>query len=149
MKSFHNSEIKNQNNLTKLESNITEINNSPEKIFNFLCNLNNFEKLMPEQIINWKSTEDSCSFTIKGMTNLSLCISEKIPFSKIIIIPGNNAPFSFNLICQLEETKTNYTAAQIIFNAELNMMMEMLAKRPLQNFINMLASKLKELGDKL
>ena len=27
---------------------------------------------MPEQVIDWKSTEDSCSFTIKGMTDLTM-----------------------------------------------------------------------------
>jgi hypothetical protein len=135
--------------LTKLESNIAEINNSSEKIFHFLSDLNNFEKLMPEQVINWKSDKDSCSFTIKGMTDLSLRISDKTPNSKIIIIPGEKAPFDFSLICQLNEPKANLTIAQIIFNAELSTMMEMLAKNPLQNFVNMLASKLKELGDKL
>jgi carbon monoxide dehydrogenase subunit G len=135
--------------LTKLESNIAEINNSTEKVFNFLSNLNNFEKLMPEQVINWKSTEDSCSFTIKGMTDLSLRISEKFPFTKIIIIPGDNPPFGFSLVCQLEEKKPGQTFAQIVFNAELSMMLEMIAKSPLQNFINMLVAKLKELGDKL
>ncbi|MFA4852181.1 MAG: hypothetical protein WC599_06650 [Bacteroidales bacterium] len=135
--------------MTLIESNIAEIKNSQEKVFNFLSNLNNFKKLMPEQVINWKSTEDSCSFTIKGMTGLSMKISEKVPYSKINIIQGEKTQFNFNLIFQLQEPKTNQTFAQIIFNAELNAMMEMLAGKPLQNFVNMLASKLKELGDKL
>ncbi len=100
-------------------------------------------------MINWKSTEDSCSFTIKGMTDLSMKISEKVLYSKINIIPGEKTLFNFNLICQLQETKTNLTFAQIIFSAELNAMMEMLTGKPLQNFVNMLASKLKELCDKL
>ena len=111
---------------------------------------------MPEQVINWKSTEDSCSFTIKGMTDLSMRIYEKTPNSKIVIIPGEKAPFNFSLICQLNivpayrmEAIVTHTNAQIIFNAELNTVMEMLAKNPFQNFVNMLVAKLKELGDKL
>jgi hypothetical protein len=135
--------------LTKIESNIAEINNAREKVFLFLSNLNNFEKLMPEQVINWKSDEDNCSFTIKGMTDLSLRISKRNPDSEIIIIPGDKAPFNFSLICRLDEPAAGRTVAQIIFNAELSTMMEMLAKNPLQNFVNMLASKLKELGDTL
>ncbi len=135
--------------MTHIESDIAEIKNSPEKVYNFLSNLNNFKMLMPEQVINWKSTEDSCSFTIKGMTGLSMKISEKVPYSKINIIQGEKTQFNFNLIFQLQEPETNLTFAQIIFNAELNAMMEMLAGKPLQNFVNMLASKLKELGDKL
>jgi len=135
--------------MTLIKSDIAEIKNSQEKVYSFLSNLNNFEKLMPEQVINWKSTEDSCSFTIKGMTNLSMKISEKVPYSKINIIPGEKAPFHFSLECRLLKHSDSMTNAQIIFNAELNAMMEMLAGKPLQNFVNMLALKLKELGDEL
>jgi len=133
--------------MSRIESNIVEIKNSPERIYSFLSNLNNFEKLMPEQVINWKSTEDSCSYTIKGMADISMQIAEKEPFSKIIIISGEKAPFGFSLECCMQDTRDTMTSAQIIFNAELSAMMEMLARKPLQNFVNMLASKLKELGD--
>ena len=35
--------------------------NSPEQIFAFLNDMNNFEKLMPEgKIEKWESTEDQC-----------------------------------------------------------------------------------------
>lgn len=135
--------------MVKFESHIVEVKNANQKVFTFLSNMNNFEQLMPEQVINWKSTETTCSFTIKGMTDLSLSISEKIPYSKIVIIPGENAPFMFNLICQINENNTNNSTVQIVFQAELSTMMEMLAKNPLQNFVNVLASKLKEIGDRL
>lgn len=135
--------------MVKLESHIVEVKNSNQKVFTFLSNMNNFEKLMPEQVINWNSTETSCSFTIKGMTDLSLSISEKIPYSKIVIIPGDKAPFMFNLICLINENSTNNSTVQIVFQAELSTMMEMLAKNPLQNFVNALASKLKEIGEQL
>ena len=135
--------------MTKLESDIVEIKNSLEEVYSFLSNLNNFEKLMPEQVVNWKSTEDSCSFTIKGMADLNMSISEKIPYSKVVLISGDKAPFNFTLTCQLHEQKENQLTAHIIFNAELSTILELLAKNPLRNFINMLKSKLKELGDKL
>lgn len=135
--------------MVKLESHIVEVKNSNQKVFTFLSNMNNFEKLMPEQVINWNSTEINCSFTIKGMTDLSLSISEKIPYSKIVIIPGDKAPFMFNLICLINENSTNNSTVQIVFQAELSTMMEMLAKNPLQNFVNALASKLKEIGEQL
>ena len=135
--------------MTSIESNIVEINNSSEKIFNFLSNLNNFEKLMPEQVINWLSTEDTCSFTIKGMTDLAMSVKEKTPHTKIVIISGEKTPFNFSLICQLKKINENITSTQILFNAELNTMLEMLAKKPLHNFVNMLVAKLGEIGSKL
>ncbi|NTW34507.1 MAG: hypothetical protein HGB12_18110 [Bacteroidetes bacterium] len=135
--------------MTSIESDIVEINNSSEKLFNFLSNLNNLKNLMPEQVINWLSSEDSCSFTIKGMTDLTMRIDKKIPYTKIIVTSGEKTPFNFVLIFNFEESKKNCTNTQIIFNAELNAMLEMLAKKPLHNFINMLVAKLGEIGEAL
>jgi hypothetical protein len=100
-------------------------------------------------VINWQSTEDSCSFTIKGMTDLTMKISEKTPNSSIIIVPGEKTPFAFNLRIKLDELTEDYTLTQIILEAELNMMLQMIAMTPLKNFVNLLVSKLKDLGEKL
>ena len=135
--------------MTKIESEKVTVENSSEKIFTFLSNLNNFQKLMPAQVINWKSTENNCSFTIKGMTDISLCLGGLIPYTRIELIPNDKAPFNFSLESLFEKLNENKCTVQIVFNAELNAMMEMLARKPLQNFVNILADKLKELGDKL
>ncbi len=118
-------------------------------MYTFLGDMNNFGKLMPEQVINWKSDKDSCSFTIKNMADLSLKIIERVPSSKIVMTSGDDTPIKFTLECEIKQDKENQSSGKIIINAELNMMMEMLAKTPLQNFVNMLSDKLKELGDKL
>jgi len=133
--------------MTKIESEKLSINNSAENIFTFLSNFNNFEKLMPEQIINWQATEDTCSFTIKGMTDIGMRIKEKIPNSKIVIVPDGKVSFGFELLCLLEETAADKTNTQIVFNADLNPMLKMMAAKPLQNFVNLLVQKLKELFD--
>ena len=99
---------------------------------------------MPEQIINWHSTPDQCSFTIQGMADLGMRIKDRKPFSSIIIESEGDVPFDFELICNLNELHQNHTEAQLIFNAQLNPMMQMLAKGPLQNFVNILVNKLKE-----
>jgi len=120
------------------------INKPPEQIFNFLSNLNNFEKLMPEQIANWKATENSCSFTIQGMADIGMKIQEKIPYSKIVIVPDGKVPFEFELVCSLKNISSDKTETQLIFNADLNPVLSMMASKPLQNFVNILGGKLKE-----
>ena len=85
------------------------------KKFTVFSNLDNLEKLMPEQVVNWKSTQDTCSFTIKGMTELSMKIAEKIPYSKIIIVPDGKSTFDFSLILQFDSQKENLTIAEIHF----------------------------------
>ena len=126
-----------------IESEKLIINSSQEKIYHFLSNFNNFGKLMPEQIINWQSTETTCSFTIKGMTDLSMQIKEKMPFHTILISSFGKTPFEFELKCSFEALDANKTESQLIFFADLNPMLSMMASKPLQNFVNMLNVRLK------
>ena len=130
--------------MKKIESEKLLIHNSQEKIFLFLSNFNNFGKLMPEQIINWQSTETNCSFTIKGMTDLSMQIKEKMPFHTILITSFGKTPFEFELKCSFEAINANQTESQLIFFADLNPMLSMMASKPLQNFVNMLNVRLKQ-----
>ena len=131
--------------MKQIESDRIVINNSRELIYNFLSNFNNFGKLMPEQIINWQSTENSCSFTIKGLTDLSMKIKEKMPIEQIVIESDGNVPFTFELKWFFKEIENNQTEVQLLFLADLNAMMSMMVSKPLQNFVNILVVKLKEL----
>jgi len=130
--------------MKNFESEKLIINKSPENIFNFLSNFNNFEKFMPEQIANWQATENSCSFTIQGMADIGMKIQEKIPHTKIIIVPDGKVPFEFELVCSLKNISSDKTETQLFFNADLNPVLSMMASKPLQNFVNILGEKLKE-----
>ncbi len=55
-----------------IESETVVIHKPAQEIYSFLSNLNHFRDLMPPQVVNWQSTDDTCSFTIQGMTDLSL-----------------------------------------------------------------------------
>ena len=83
--------------MTHLESDKVTVNKTPEEIFNFLTDFNNFERLMPEQVTDWSSTKDECTFTVKGMATLGMKIKEAVPNSSIIIQDSGKAPFGFFL----------------------------------------------------
>ena len=63
--------------MTRIESDVTSVNKSPEEIYNFLSNFNNFQKLMPEQVTNWQSFEEECSVKFAFMSSLGMKIVEK------------------------------------------------------------------------
>ncbi|MFH0864578.1 MAG: hypothetical protein V1904_00175 [Bacteroidota bacterium] len=134
--------------MTRIESDAALINKTQERVFGFLNDMNNFGKLMPEQVIKWKSDKDRCTFTIKGMADISLKITERIPSSKILMTSDDETPLQFTLECEISEAAENQSYGRIIMYAELNAMTEMLAKSPLQNFVNILAEKLKDLEDR-
>ncbi len=129
--------------MTEINSEHVDIQKPAKEIFIFLSDFNNFEKLMPEQVVNWKSTNDTCSFTIKGMATLGMRHQSLVEYSEINLVSDGSAPFSFTLSCLLNE-QGNSTGAQMKINADLNPMLKMMAKKPLQNFTNLLVQKLKE-----
>jgi len=129
--------------MTQIESQEVEINNSAEKIFNFITNFNNFSKLMPSSVKDVKTTAESCCFSIKGMPSIKLKLREKIPFSLVSMI-SEGGHIEFHLNCVLQE-KGNNCKAKLFFEAELNMMMKMMVEKPLKNFLNILVDRLKEI----
>jgi hypothetical protein len=131
--------------LTKIESDKVEINNSAEAIFNYLSDFNNFEKLMPPQVTNWTSTSEECSFTINGMATIGMKIIEKNPFSKITISSNGKVPFEFKLFVSLEEKDQANCVGQLLFESDMNPMIKMMVEKPLGNFFNMLAYKMKDI----
>lgn len=131
--------------VTKIESEKVEITNSAEKVFNYLSDFNNFEKLMPSQVTNWTSTSDECSFTINGMATIGMKIIEKSPFSKITISSHGKVPFEFKLFVLLTETGANTSIGQLTFESVMNPMIKMMVEKPLGNFFNMLAQKMKDI----
>ena len=131
--------------MTEIKSKKVDLEKSNKTVFEFLSDLNNFARLLPsEKIENVATTTDTCHFDIKGMAHIGLKITEKIPFQKIHLIADGKTPFDFQLDIFIEE-QPNGSAAQLIFNAEINAFMKMIVEKPLTNFFNMLADKLTEI----
>jgi hypothetical protein len=131
---------------SEIKSPQTKIESPVSSVYAFLSNFNNFSNLMPEQVTNWKATDESCSFTIQGMGDFGLKISERIADKLIVIIPdvGKPIPFTFKLICELSPLPEDKTDALIRIETEMPPMIAMMAGRPLQNLVNILAQRLQE-----
>jgi hypothetical protein len=132
--------------MSEIKSEKTKINCQIGKIYGFVSDFNNFQKLMPEQVTNWQSTIDSCSFNISGMGTMALRIKQKTPETKIVIIPetGIKIPFTFELICSLKPISDDITEIEFVFDHQMPAMISMMASRPLQNMVDIFAKKLKE-----
>ena len=129
--------------MTRIESEKMVVNNPATDVFIFLNDFNNFQKFMPEQVTNWASTSDDCSFTIQGMAKLTMKFAEKIPYTELQIVPNGKAPFDFKLYCMIEDQGAA-SAVQLLFDADLNPFLKMMAEKPLRNFLNLLVKKLPE-----
>ena len=134
--------------MTEFKSTPVVIETEAKEIFSFLSDFNNFEKLMPEQVINWQSTTDSCSFTIKGMADLAMRMEKKEAFRFISYASDGKSPFPFELSFDISSAEKPACTVQSSLHAKLNPMLKMMASRPLQNFVNLLTEKLKDVLEK-
>lgn len=127
--------------MTEFISERTEVSAKASVIYDFLNDFTNFEHLMPDQIKNWKADQDHCSFTIEGMADLSMKIASRNPHSNIHIEADGKNPIDYTLDIFIFE-KMPGCDVEIVFRADLNPFVKMMAAKPLQNFVDLLAQKL-------
>lgn len=133
--------------MTRIESDQVVIAKSPEEVFKFLSDFNNYQKLMPEQVADWVSDTDTCSFNIKGMASLGMAIESRTPNKEIKIKKHGKAPFDFFLTCEIVENTTADTSKlKLYFDADLNPFLKMMAEKPLTNFLNLLVNRFREIS---
>jgi carbon monoxide dehydrogenase subunit G len=125
-----------------LESPTVTVEKSPEEVFNFLSEIKNFEKLMPENISKFEVlSDDKFLFALKGMPEIILKKKELISPNKIVLgAAGGKIDFSLTgVITELNEGKSE---VQLHFDGEFNAMMAMMIKGPISKFIETLASNI-------
>ena len=121
------------------------VNTSAEKIFNFLNDYNNYEKLMPEQVVKWQSDERSGRFTIKDLTELGLRIEHAVPNDYVLLHSDGKVPFDFTLKFVLIKVEASVTEVYCEFDGKMSSMIAMMAKRPLTNLVNHMVGRIGEL----
>jgi len=130
--------------MKNFESKRVTLKASEQTVFAFLSDMSNLGRFMPEQITNWQATVDTCSFTIQNMTTLSMHISERVPFERIDVTSEGKTPFDFTLHLLLYPQTETQSEACFILNADLNMVFSMMASKPLQNLVDLMASNLEK-----
>lgn len=124
-----------------LQGNKIIVNKSAAVLFEFLTNTSNFSKILPENLSEFEVTEDSFKFSMSGMPAIKMVYSEKIPNEKVQLKAASDV-FPVYLTCLLQATSENQCEAQLFFNGEINMMMAMMIKKPLQNLLDVLTEKM-------
>ncbi len=128
-----------------LESPKVTVEKTASYLFEALCNVTNFEKLMPDSIAKFEVTDaESFIFGLKGMPEIKLRIKDKTPNSKIVLGAASDK-LPFTLIAKIEEKSDSSAAVQLIFEGEFNAMMAMMVKGPITKFIETLSENMYKL----
>jgi len=129
--------------MLKLESKTAHVRGKQETIYNHIADFRNFAHLLPaDRLDDIQITDSTLTFGITGLGTVGLKYSEKHPFSQLVIdaIEGTSADFTFWI--NIDVAADNTSDVQIILQANLNMFLEMMARGPLQQLLEMIVEKL-------
>lgn len=96
-----------------------------------------------DKIEGWKSTAETCEFNIKGLAHIAM---KKVQTedNAIRLQSTQDKPFPFTLNIELMEKDANSTEGKVVFEGKMNAFVSMMAKTPLTNFFNLLATNLQQ-----
>ncbi|MFY9242813.1 MAG: SRPBCC family protein [Polaribacter sp.] len=120
------------------------VEKSQKETFEFLSDLKNFEQLMPESIQKFEVDGNSFIFGLKGMPEIRLVLKEQTEYSKIVL-GAASSKLDFELVANIDEIDEESSEVQLDFNGQFNMMMAMMVKKPLTNFIETLTDNLEKI----
>ncbi len=110
----------------------------------FFADMQNFKQIMPEQVEDWSASEQSCTFFIKNLGKLGMMkgINE---VGSYFFPSDESSRLKFTLVFHLHPSAGNGFEGYFELQADMNPMVEMMAKRPLTNFVSILSENLKSL----
>lgn len=120
----------------QLKSQKKKLGKPCQEIFELLCQVQNFEKLMPENTVKFETQQpETFLFGLSGMPEIELKIAEKTTPTKIVMkATSDKVPFQLqiNLVSISEKT----TEIEFNFDGNFNPMMAMMIKGPVQKLID-------------
>ena len=122
-----------------------KVSKSAEYVFKILSNPLKFKGLMPDNLDTFNVADDSeqFEFCLKGLPVIKMKYETKTPFKKIEMV--SNSTIQFKLCFEIEEIDETNSGVEIIFEGNFNPMISMIAKQPLQKFIDILGKNVSEL----
>ncbi len=130
-----------------IESKTGIANGTPKQVFDYVTDFRNFAGLLPQdRMEDLEISEDRISFGLQGLGTVGLKIDEKLPDSRVTIGATENSSADFTFIIHLDETPDKKAKVKLNLKANLNMFLEMMAKGPLQQFVNLVVDKLTEVS---
>ncbi|NPD47394.1 SRPBCC family protein [Lentimicrobium sp. S6] len=125
-----------------IKSKTISVSASAPRVYDFISDFNNLEKLMPEKVVDWKSTMTTCTFTIQGMATLNMKQGQNKSNELVQMLADGKNPFQYDLNTFIAAHGEDASEIYLQLNADLNPMLAMMAKKPLENFVNILAEEL-------
>jgi hypothetical protein len=116
---------------------------SQETVYNYVSDFRNFSGLLPQdRLNNLQITQENILFDIQGLGTIGLEIKEKQPWSMLTVGATKDSSADFTFIININESDKDLSEVKLKLKANLNMFLEMMARNPLQQFVDLMVEKL-------
>lgn len=120
----------------KLESSIATVAKPIEDVFDQLTQASTYELLMPEEASFRIRDEKQFSFKLGGMPVIPLKLERQTPNTQIVMAAdGGSVPFELHANLEAIDGETKI---QLVFEGNINPIMQMMVKKPLTQFLEAL-----------
>ena len=128
-----------------IETQPRNIDKSNKEVFDFLSDLKNFERLMPDSIDKFEVLDaHTFLFALKGMPEIILKRKEQTPNSQIVLGAASDK-LPFTLKADIKALSEEKSEVLLSFQGEFNAMMAMMIKSPITNFMGTLSENLEKI----
>jgi hypothetical protein len=130
-----------------VESETKDTVSSIRDLFGFLSDFKNFPSILPaDKVEDFKYSGDECSFNIKGITAMTVKMTEKKPYEHIYFSSEGLAKFNFKLhVFFIGNDPGSKGSCRVELIADLNPFIKMMAEKPLAQLVDTMVQKLAEL----
>ena len=118
--------------------------NNISSLINFFKEIKNFEKIFEEDVASFEVLNEN-TFRIKIGSFPNISLIHKRTTRDSFSLKSRSDNFDFEILINLSEINMTTTKCQIIFNGNFSKMIEMMAKKPLENFLNNITRKIEGL----
>ena len=123
-----------------------EIPYSSEKIYTYIIDINNYENILKNEIKSFdKISENEFKIKIGSMPGIKLILEKNLTDEYVKLI-SNDSNFNFSIIIYVNQISEKSSKVSVKFIGSFSSMIEMMIRKPLENFIESLKNKIEEIS---
>lgn len=127
----------------KVSSNKLQVKGDPGLAYRRISNFSELGGMMPSQVQGWTATENTCSFNVGGMAQISMRIAQKVEPSLVVITSDEGSPFNFTLAFHFTPGSQGDFVSQVEAEVGVNMVMGAMIKGQMQKFVDTMNQQIK------
>lgn len=105
------------------------------QLYAMLCDYERIARMLSSRIHDWAVTENGCRFNLNGMTECTLKLTEKKPYSQISYFIDSDKRLSANVVFMITE-EGNHCNLQMMVSADVPFFMQGIVQKFIEHAVN-------------